>query len=180
MKIKKYKITSISTGIFSSIPIIMTVWYLVSNLVPIPTIKSIKQIKYNTSNWLPTAKGKINKFILKKKVKSADREDTYKLSPTFTQFSSVTQLCLTLCDTIDCSTPDFPVHHQLLEHVLKLLSIESVISSNHFILCRPLLLLSSVFPSIRVFSNELVLCIRWLKYWSLSFNFQSIFRTVFL
>ena len=94
--------------------------------------------------------------------------------------SSVTQLCPTLCDPIDCSTPDFPVHHQLLEHVLKLLSIESVISSNHFILCPPFLLLSSIFPSIRVFSNELVLRIRWLKYWSLSFNFQSIFRTVFL
>ena len=53
---------------------------------------------------------------------------------------------------------------------LKLMSIESVMPSNHFILCRPLLLLPSIFPSIRVFSNELVLRIRWPKYWSFSFN----------
>ena len=54
--------------------------------------------------------------------------------------------------------------------LLKLMSIESVMPSNHFILCRPLLLLPSFFPSIRVFSNESVLCIRWPKYWSFSFN----------
>ena len=53
---------------------------------------------------------------------------------------------------------------------LKLMSIESVMLSNHLILCLPLLLLPSIFPSIRVFSNELVLCIRWLKYWSFSFS----------
>ena len=50
------------------------------------------------------------------------------------------------------------------------MSIESVMPSNHFILCRPLLLLTLIFPSIRVFSNESVLCIRWPKYWSFSFN----------
>ena len=54
--------------------------------------------------------------------------------------------------------------------LLKLMSIESVMLSNHLILCRPLLLLPSIFPSIRVFSNELVLHIRWAKYWSFSFN----------
>ena len=54
--------------------------------------------------------------------------------------------------------------------LLKLMSIESVIPSNHLILCRPLLLLSSIFPSIRVFSNVSVLCIRWPKYWSFSFS----------
>ena len=52
----------------------------------------------------------------------------------------------------------------------KLMSIESVMPSNHLILCRPLLLLPSIFPSIRVFSNELVLHMRWPKYWSFSFN----------
>ena len=52
----------------------------------------------------------------------------------------------------------------------KLMSIESVMPSNHLILCRPLLLLPSIFPSIRVFSNESVLHIRWPKYWSFSFN----------
>ena len=54
--------------------------------------------------------------------------------------------------------------------LLKLTSIELVMSSNHLILCRPLLLLPSIFPSIAVFSNESVLCIRWPKYWSFSFN----------
>ena len=54
--------------------------------------------------------------------------------------------------------------------LLKLMSIESVMPSNHLILCRPLLLLPSIFPSIRVFSSELVLCTRWPKYWSLSFS----------
>ena len=55
------------------------------------------------------------------------------------------------------------------QSLLKLISIESVMPSNHLILCRPLLLLPSIFPSIRVFSNESVLHIRWPKYWSLSF-----------
>ena len=54
--------------------------------------------------------------------------------------------------------------------LLKLMSIESVMPSNHLILCHPLLLLPSIFPSIRVFSNESALCIRWPKYWSFSFN----------
>ena len=56
------------------------------------------------------------------------------------------------------------------QSLLKLMSIESVMPSNHLILCHPLLLLLSIFPSIRVFSNESVLCIRWPKYWSFSFN----------
>ena len=67
-----------------------------------------------------------------------------------------------------CSTPGLPVHHQLPD--IKLMSIESVMSSNHLILCHPLLLLPSIFPSMRVFSSESVICIRWPKYWSCSFN----------
>ena len=63
----------------------------------------------------------------------------------------------------------FPVLHQLWS-LLKLISIESVMPSNHLILCHPLLLLPSIFPSIRIFSSESVLCIRWPKYWSFSFN----------
>ena len=55
-------------------------------------------------------------------------------------------------------------------NLLRLMSIESVMPSNHLILCRPLLLLPSIFPNIRVFSNESVLRIRWPKYWSFSFN----------
>ena len=70
---------------------------------------------------------------------------------------------------MDYSTPGLPVHHQLPEFT-KLMSIESVIPSSHLILCRPLLLLPSIFPSIRVFSDESALSIRWPKYWSFSFN----------
>ena len=65
--------------------------------------------------------------------------------------------------------PGLPVHHQLLES-LKPMSIESVMPFNHLILCRLLLLPPSIFPSIRVFSKESVLCIRCPKYWSFSFN----------
>ena len=57
--------------------------------------------------------------------------------------------------------------------LLKLMSIESVMPSSHLILCHPLLLLPSIFPSMRVFSNESALCIRWPKYWSFSFNISS-------
>ena len=79
------------------------------------------------------------------------------------------QLCLTLCDPMDCSTPGFPVHHQL-QSLLKLMSIESVMPSNHLILCLPLLLLPSIFSSIRVFSSESALHIRWPKDCSFSFS----------
>ena len=83
------------------------------------------------------------------------------------QFSSVAQSCPTLCDPMDCSTPGLPVHHQLLEST-KPMSAESVMPCNHLILCRPLLLLPSIFPSLRVFSNESALRIRWPKFWSFS------------
>ena len=65
--------------------------------------------------------------------------------------------------------PGLPVHHQLLEFT-KLMSIESVMPSNHLILCHPLLLLPSIFPSIRVFSSESALRIRWPKDWSFSYS----------
>ena len=85
------------------------------------------------------------------------------------QFSSVTQSCLTLYNPMDCSMPGFPVHHQLPEpaqtHVHHIM-----MPSNHLILCHPLLLTPSIFPSIRVFSNESVLHIKWPKYWSFSFS----------
>ena len=65
--------------------------------------------------------------------------------------------------------PGFPVHHQLLEFA-QTHSIESVMPSNHLILCRPLLILPSIFPSIRVFSKDPVLRISWPKYWRFSFS----------
>ena len=87
------------------------------------------------------------------------------------EFRSVAQSFLTLHDTMACSTPGFPVHHQLLE-LAQTLSIESVMPSNHLILRSPPLLLPSIFPSIWVFSNESILHIRWPKYWSFSFSFS--------
>ena len=81
------------------------------------------------------------------------------------------QLCLTLCDPMDCSTPGFPVHHGACsQSLLRLMSIESVMPSNHLILYRPLLLLPSTFPSTRVFSKESGFCFRWPKYCSFSFS----------
>ena len=85
------------------------------------------------------------------------------------QFSSVAQSCLTLWDPMDYRMWGFPVHHQLPE-LLKFTSIASVMPSNCLILCHSLLLLPSIFTSIRVFPNESVLHIRWPKYWSFSFS----------
>ena len=82
---------------------------------------------------------------------------------------SVAQLCPTLCNpwTAACQASLSITNSRSL---LKLMSIESVMSSNHLILCHPLLLPPSIFPSIRVFSNESVLHIRWPEYWSFSFR----------
>ena len=90
-------------------------------------------------------------------------------SPGSVQFSSVAQSCLTLCDpwTAVCQASLSITNSWSL---LKLMSIELVIPSNYLIFCRPLLLLPSIFPSIRVFSNESGLHIRWPKYWSFSFS----------
>ena len=90
------------------------------------------------------------------------------------QFSSslVTQSYPTLYDPMNRSMPGLPVQHQL-PCLHKPMSIESVMLLNHLILSRPLLLPPSIFPSIRVFSNESALRIRWPKYWNFSFNISS-------
>ena len=82
------------------------------------------------------------------------------------QVSSVAQSCLTLCDLMNCRIVSITNSRSLP----KLMSIESVMPSNHLILCHPLFLLPSILPNMRVFSNESALCIRWPKYWSFSFN----------
>ena len=83
-------------------------------------------------------------------------------------FSSVTRLCLTVTPwTVACQASLSVTNTQSL---LKLMSIELVMPSNHLILCRPLLLLPSIFPSIRVFTSESVLLILWPKYWCFSFS----------
>ena len=85
------------------------------------------------------------------------------------QFSSVTQFCLTLCDPMNCSTPG-SLSITNSRSLLSLMSIESVMPSSHLILCHPLLLLPPIPPSIRVFSNESTLRMRWPKYWNFSFS----------
>ena len=85
------------------------------------------------------------------------------------QFSSVTQSCLTLCDPMNRSTPGLPLQHQLPEFT-ETHSIQSVMPSSYLILCHPLLLLPPIRPSIRVFSNESTFLMRWPKYWSFSFS----------
>ena len=108
-------------------------------------------------------KCKIDKMTLK-----------YSLSLNFLeQFASIQMLShVQLIEPRDCGTPGFPVHHRLPSS-LKLMSIESVMQSNHLILCRTLLLPPSVFPSIRVFSNESVLHMRWPKCQNFSFSISS-------
>ena len=81
---------------------------------------------------------------------------------------SVTQSCLTFCDPMDCSIPGFPVLYHLAE--LAQTHIHWIGDANHLILRCPLLLLPSIFPSIRVFSNKLALHIRWPKYWCFSIS----------
>ena len=85
------------------------------------------------------------------------------------QFSSVTQSCPTLCDPMNHSTPGLPVITNSWSS-LKLMSIESVMPSSHLTLCHPLLLLPPIPPSIRVFSNESTLRMRWPKYWHFIFS----------
>ena len=85
------------------------------------------------------------------------------------QFSSVAQSCLTLCDPMNRSTPGLPVITNPRSS-LKFTSIESVMPSSHLILCCPLLLLPPIPPSIRVFSNESTLPMKWPKYWSFSIS----------
>ena len=85
------------------------------------------------------------------------------------QFSSVAQSCLTLCDPMNRSAPGLPVHTNSWS-LLKLMPIKSVMLSSHLILCRPLLLLPPIPPSIRAFSNKSTLHMRWPKYWSFSFS----------
>ena len=85
------------------------------------------------------------------------------------QFNSVAQSCPTLCNPMNHSTPGLPVHHLLLEFTQTHVH-QSVMPSSHLILCRPLLLLPPIPPSITVFSNESALHMKWPKYWSFSFS----------
>ena len=103
-----------------------------------------------------------------KENKMQDKNGNFK-KYSMVQFSSVAQLCPTLCDPMNPSTPGLPVHYQLLEFTQTHVH-QSVMPSSHLILCRPLFFLPPSPPSIRVFSNESTLLMRWPKYWSFSFS----------
>ena len=93
----------------------------------------------------------------------------FRLSYWLVQFSSVTQSCPTLCDPMDCSMPGFPLHHQLLELTqTQVHPVGDAIQPSHPLLTSSLP--AFIFPSIRVFSSESVLHVRWPKYWSFSIN----------
>ena len=99
----------------------------------------------------------------------AARGKTYFAVCSTFQFSSVAQLCPTVCNPMDC-TSQASLSITNSWSLFKLMSIELVMPSNYLILCHPLLLLPSVFPSIRVFSNESIFHISWPKYWIFSFS----------
>ena len=111
-----------------------------------------------------------NNILNKQNESTIDKSNKYGgIQELLNQFSSVTQLCPTLCDPMGCST-QASLSITSSQSLLKLMSIESVMPSNHLILCHPLLLPPSIFPSIRIFSNESVPHIRWPKDWSFSFS----------
>ena len=111
----------------------------------------------------------LEKVSFQSNPKECQCQRMFKLPYSSVQFSLVAQLCPTLCDLMNHSMPVLPVHHQLLESTqTRVHWVSDAIQPSH--LCCPLLLLPSIFPSIRVFSNESALSIRWPKYWSFSFN----------
>ena len=101
---------------------------------------------------------------------SADPSNVYNWYPNTFTCCSVTKLCPTLCDPVDCNTPGSSVLYYLSESLLKFMSIDLVMLFNHLIVCQPLLFPPSIFPSSKGFSSESALCIRWPKYWNFSFN----------
>ena len=122
-----------------------------------------------TNNATPKWEKDLNRYFSKEDIQMANKYMKKCSTSLIIQFSSVTQSCLTLCDPLNHSTPGLPVHHQIPEftqiHVHRV-----IMPSSHLILCRLLLLLPPIPPSIRVFSNESALRMRWPKYWSFSFS----------
>ena len=163
-------------GLGSSITVfILDSLFLFANLVPDPDLVPNNGLGAVCLSHLGRQLGW---GVSSKRVGGA-QEDTDSLSTAYTsrtlhnlhvcQQPSVAQSCLPLCDPMDC-TCRASVSFTVSWSLFKFMSIESVMASNHLILCCSLFLLLSIFPSIRVSSNELVLHIRWPKYWSFSFS----------
>ena len=121
-------------------------------------------IKYVLPQSLPTLWGNT-----KEKVEACCNQSIRQCLEKIRSCFSVPKSGLTLCDPMDCSTPGFPIFHYNPE-LFRFMSIESVMLCNHLILCRPLPLLPSILSSLRVFSKESILRIRWPKYWRFSIS----------
>ena len=141
------------------------------------TYKSLRSEHIHTtctkinSKWLKDVNLRQDTMILREENTDKTFSDTNRTNIFWGQspkFSLVSQSHLTLGDPTDCSTPGFPVHHQLPELAQTHIH-QSVMPSNHPVLCYPLLL-PSIFPSIRVFSNDSALRLKWPKYWSFNFS----------
>ena len=150
----------------------MAEYYMISNVIRAEfqniNLSVISRIGWNTDSGSSETRISVKVLIFKMEIKSEDQQ-TFSVKD---QFSSVQFSCSVVSDSV---TPWIVARQASLSitnswSLLKLMSIESVMLSNHFIFCFPLLLLLSIFPSIRVFSNESVLHIRQPKFWSFSFN----------
>ena len=150
----------------------MAEYYMISNVIRAEfqniNLSVISRIGWNTDSGSSETRISVKVLIFKMEIKSEDQQ-TFSVKD---QFSSVQFSCSVVSDSV---TPWIVARQASLSitnswSLLKLMSIESVMLSNHFIFCFPLLLLPSIFPSIRVFSNESVLHIRQPKFWSFSFN----------
>ena len=119
--------------------------------------------------WVPSLIGELRSYMLGGQKNQNGKQKQY--CNKFSYCCSVAKSNLALCDPLNCGT-QAPLSFTISQSVLRFMSLESVMLSNHLILCHLLLLLPSIFPSNRIFSNESVLCIKWPKYWS--FNFASV------
>ena len=134
--------------------------------------RNINNLRYATgTTFIAESQEELKSLLMK--VKEESKKVGFPLEEIFSLLycCSVSQSCLTICDLMDCSTPGCRLlSFTITQSMLKLMAMESVMPSNHLILCPLLLLLPSIFPSIRVFSNESAVLIRWPKYWSFSFS----------
>ena len=170
----RIKIEICSVQLLSCVRLLVIPW-TVAHQASLSITNSHSLLKLMSITWVNTKTLKENNIVTRTK-----KALPYVQCPLSVQFSSVAQSCPTLCNPMNRSTPGLPVHHHparqaslsitISQSSLRLMSIESMMPSSHLILCCPLPLLPPIPPSIRVFSNESTLCMRWPEYWSFSFS----------
>ena len=129
-------------------------------------------IKFNNKNRVKMGKGNRHFFQRQNPNRQQVHEKMLNITKYYVLYCSVAQLCLTVYDSMDCrqqASLSFTISLSLF----KCMSIELVLPSNHLIFCCPLLFMPSIFPSIGIFSSELVLYIRWSKYWRIIREMQN-------